>query len=101
MGYHDANELPNYWKYARDYVLQDHLFEPNASWSLPQHLFMVSEWSAWCKKIGDPMSCINELRIAGLSARLPLAQRSIQTTRARPPGLRLDRSHVSACTPAT
>jgi len=24
-------------------VLQDRLFEPNASWSLPQH-FMVSEW---------------------------------------------------------
>jgi phospholipase C len=61
MGYHDAGELPNYWKYARDFVLQDHLFEPNASWSLPQHLFMVSEWSAWCKKIGDPMSCVNEL----------------------------------------
>ena len=51
----------NYWKYARDYVLQDRLFEPNSSWSLPQHLFMVSEWSAWCKQIGDPMSCINEL----------------------------------------
>jgi phospholipase C len=61
MGYHDGNELPNYWKYARDFVLQDRLFEPNASWSLPQHLFLVSEWSAWCKKIGDPMSCVNEL----------------------------------------
>lgn len=61
MGYHDGAELPNYWKYAHDFVLQDHLFEPNASWSLPQHLFMVSEWSAWCKKIGDPMSCVNEL----------------------------------------
>jgi phospholipase C len=61
MGYHDGHELFNYWKYARDYVLQDRLFEPNSSWSLPQHLFMVSEWSAWCKTIGDPMSCINEL----------------------------------------
>jgi len=29
-------------------VLQDRMFEPNASWSLPQHLFMVSEWSAYC-----------------------------------------------------
>jgi phospholipase C len=62
MGYHDERELPNYWKYARDFVLQDRLFEPNASWSLPQHLFLVSEWSAWCKRIGDPMSCINELQ---------------------------------------
>ena len=50
MGYHDGNEIPNYWRYARDYVLQDRLFEPNASWSLPQHLFMVSEWSAWGKQ---------------------------------------------------
>ena len=31
-----------------NFVLQDHLFEPNASWSLPAHLFMVSEWSARC-----------------------------------------------------
>jgi phospholipase C len=62
VGYHDGREIPNYWKYARDYVLQDRLFEPNASWSLPQHLFMVSEWSAWCKRIGDPMSCSNELQ---------------------------------------
>jgi phospholipase C len=62
MGYHDSRELPNYWKYARDFVLQDRLFEPNASWSLPQHLFMVSAWSASCAKIGDPMSCTNELQ---------------------------------------
>ncbi len=57
MGYHDEHEVPNYWRYARDFVLQDHLFEPNASWSLPQHLYMVSEWSAKCSKVGDPMSC--------------------------------------------
>ncbi len=24
------------------------MFEPNASWSLPSHLFLVSEWSAYC-----------------------------------------------------
>ena len=62
MGYHDAREIPNYWTYAENFVLQDHLFEPNASWSLPQHLFMVSEWSAKCAKAGDPMSCINALQ---------------------------------------
>ncbi len=62
MGYHDAREIPNYWTYARNFVLQDHLFEPNSSWSLPQHLFMVSEWSAKCSKAGDPMSCINALQ---------------------------------------
>ena len=48
MGYHDAREIPNYWAYAENFVLQDHMFEPNASWSLPQHLYMVSEWSAFC-----------------------------------------------------
>ncbi len=62
MGYHDAREIPNYWAYAQNFVLQDHLFEPNASWSLPAHLFMVSEWSAKCSKAGDPMSCINALQ---------------------------------------
>jgi phospholipase C len=62
MGYHDGREIPNYWTYAQNFVLQDHLFEPNASWSLPQHLFMVSEWSAKCSQAGDPMSCINALQ---------------------------------------
>jgi phospholipase C len=61
MGYHDAREIPNYWTYAEQYVLQDHMFEPNASWSLPEHLFMVSAWSAKCSS-PDPMSCRNELQ---------------------------------------
>jgi phospholipase C len=62
MGYHDAREIPNYWAYAENYVLQDHLFEPNLSWSLPQHLYLVSEWSARCSQAGDPMSCINAVQ---------------------------------------
>ena len=61
MGYHDARDIPNYWTLAEDFVLQDHMFEPNSSWSLPQHLFMVSEWSARCLHAGNPMSCINAL----------------------------------------
>jgi phospholipase C len=61
MGYHDAHEIPNYWAYAKHFVLQDHMFEPNASWSLPAHLFMVSEWSARCTS-ADPMSCKNSLQ---------------------------------------
>jgi phospholipase C len=62
MGWHDAREIPNYWTYAQDFVLQDHMFEPNASWSLPEHLFMVSGWSARCSVKGDPMSCVNALQ---------------------------------------
>jgi phospholipase C len=59
MGYHTAADIPNYWRYAQDFVLQDHMFEPNQSWSLPQHLFLVSEWSASCSRSLDPFSCRN------------------------------------------
>ncbi len=59
MGYHDAREIPNYWTYAQDFVLQDHMFEPNASWSLPAHLFTVSEWAANCSSAA-PSSCVND-----------------------------------------
>ena len=57
MGYHDAREIPNYWSWAKSYVLQDHLFESDTSWSMPAHLYMVSGWSAKCSRKGDPMSC--------------------------------------------
>jgi phospholipase C len=57
MGYHDGRELPNYWAWAKAFVLQDHLFESDTSWSLPSHLYMVSGWSAKCAAKGDPMSC--------------------------------------------
>jgi phospholipase C len=57
MGHHDAREIPNYWTYARDFVLQDHMYEPVASWSLPEHLFEVSEWSAFCSNPFDAFSC--------------------------------------------
>src|ERR1700737_3276892 len=65
MGFHDAREIPNYWFYAQHFVLQDQMFEPNASWSLPEHLFMVSEWSAHCSVAGDPTSCVNALQNPG------------------------------------
>src|SRR5205809_5772273 len=62
LGYHDGQDIPNYWAYARNFVLQDHMFEPNASWSLPAHLFMVSEWSARCSRRGEPMSCVGAIQ---------------------------------------
>jgi phospholipase C len=61
MGYHTASDLPNYWSYAKNFVLQDHMFEPVASWSLPAHLFQVSEWSAICTRHNAPSSCRNAL----------------------------------------
>jgi phospholipase C len=60
MGYHTAAEIPNYWTYARDFVLQDHMFEAVKSWSLPDHLYQVSEWSARCRT-RSPMSCVNDI----------------------------------------
>jgi len=66
MGYHTASDIPNYWSYAQNFVLQDHMFEPNASWSLPEHLFEVSEWSAYCTRHNDPASCTNALEVPGL-----------------------------------
>ena len=65
MGYKDAHEIPNYWAYAQNFVLQDHMFEPNASWSLPAHLFLVSEWSAHCTRAGDASSCADALQNPG------------------------------------
>jgi phospholipase C len=62
MGYHTQSDIPNYWTYAQDFVMQDHMFEPNASWSLPSHLFLVSEWSAYCTQHDNPSSCQNALQ---------------------------------------
>lgn len=56
MGYHTANEIPNYWTYAQQFVLQDHMFAAAPSFTLPSHLYMVSGWSAKCAS-ADPMSC--------------------------------------------
>jgi phospholipase C len=61
MGYHTAAEIPNYWTYAKDFALDDHMFEPVASWSLPDHLYLVSGWSAICSSPA-PSSCKNEIR---------------------------------------
>ncbi len=60
MGYHTAAEIPNYWAYAHDFALDDHMFEPVKSWSLPDHLYMVSAWSARCRN-RSPMSCVNDI----------------------------------------
>ena len=65
VGYKDARDIPNYWAYAQNFVLQDHMFQPNASWSFPQHLYMVSEWSAKCSTAGDPMSCSTNIDSPG------------------------------------
>jgi len=59
LGYHDGREIPNYWAYAHNFVLRDHMFESVRSWSLPSKLYLLSEWSARCHRAGDPSSCVN------------------------------------------
>jgi phospholipase C len=60
MSYKLRADIPNYWAYADNFVLLDRMFAPAASWSLPEHLYMVSAWSARCYVTGDPMTCEND-----------------------------------------
>jgi phospholipase C len=66
MGWHDAREIPNYWTYARRFVLQDHMFASADSWTLPSHLYLVSAWAARCASAYDPMSCRSDLVQKGI-----------------------------------
>jgi phospholipase C len=61
MSYHDRSQIPNYWAYARSFVLQDHMFEPNWGWSLPAHLWLVSGWSARCRDPYEASTCTSNL----------------------------------------
>ncbi|HEY8017920.1 MAG TPA: alkaline phosphatase family protein [Actinomycetota bacterium] len=61
MGIHARAEIPNYWTYAERYVLQDRMFAPSDSWTLPSHLYLVSAWSAICTAPRDGRTCRSEL----------------------------------------
>ncbi|HLY16607.1 MAG TPA: alkaline phosphatase family protein [Bryobacteraceae bacterium] len=54
MAWHDYHEIPNYWSYAKLYVLQDRLFESIASYSLPAHLYMLAAQSGGYFSITQP-----------------------------------------------
>ena len=99
MGYHDAREIPNYWTYARDFTLQDHMFEPVDSWSLPSHLYLVSGWSADCAS-ASPRSCASDPTQleGGLAQLIPATFRSC--LRARAVQLKSLRQALGHLTPA-
>ncbi len=63
MSYITGKEIPNYWRYARRFVLQDRMFAPADSWTLPAHLFLISAWAARCTDPYDPMSCSSNLEL--------------------------------------
>src|SRR5689334_2170740 len=58
MGYHAGSDIPNYWAYAKNFVLNDRMYESAHSWSLPSHMYMVSAWAADCSNPQNPMSCV-------------------------------------------
>ena len=61
MGYYNGTDIPNYWSYAKHFVLQDRMFEGLHSWSFPSHLWLVSAWSANCAQVDNPESCVSAL----------------------------------------
>ncbi|MEX0832540.1 MAG: alkaline phosphatase family protein [Actinomycetota bacterium] len=61
MTYYRRADIPNYWAYADEFVLQDRMFAPTDSWSLPAHQFLTSAWAAECKNL-NPMSCSGNVR---------------------------------------
>jgi len=61
--------IPNYWDYADHFTLQDRMFAPTDSWTLPAHLFLVSAWSAACTDPTDPMSCKTDINLNDPSLR--------------------------------
>jgi phospholipase C len=70
IGYHTAQEIPNYWAYAKNFVLQDHMFAPADSWTLPAHLYLYSGWSATCGNPFKPMTCSSDLTQSGTLSKL-------------------------------
>ena len=92
MGYHTGADLPNYWAYARNFVLQDHMFEPVSSYSLSR----TSTWS----RPGRPCApnrtwrraADNNAQPAGGPRDPPGSGRQDDET----PELRLDRHDLSA-----
>ena len=69
MSTQSRHAIPNYWAYADHYVLQDAMFAPVDSWTLPAHLFLVSAWSAACSNPADPMSCQSDINLSQAAKR--------------------------------
>jgi phospholipase C len=74
MSYLTRQDIPNYWAYADEFVLQDRMFAPTDGWTLPAHLFLVSGWSAYCYDSNDPMSCISNVDLKEESQRFEYGQ---------------------------
>jgi phospholipase C len=63
LSYYDERRIPNYWAYAEGFTLQDNLFAPTDSWTLPAHLYLMSGWSAYCADPADVLTCSSDLSL--------------------------------------
>jgi phospholipase C len=84
--------IPNYWAYADHFTLEDHMFAPVDSWTMPSHLFLMSGWSAHCPT-RDPMSCVSDITLKGDDRRWDYGERAIYAW--TDVTWLLDRAHVS------
>ncbi len=96
MGYYNGGEIPNYWTYAHDFVLQDHMFEPAKAWSEVSHLYMVSGWSAAVQDANKPFTCVADNQFPEYDKELGALRRPARTRRGGP----VQRRHGLA-TPST
>jgi len=60
MGYHTCSDLPAYCAYAASGVLFDNFYAATTSYSTTSHLYMVSNWSAYCSVPGQASSCVSD-----------------------------------------
>ena len=90
MGYHDAREIPNYWAYAKNFVLQDHMFEPNSPGACPS----TCSWSRSGRRVHDPATTRSAAR--ALPDQPGLAADTTRNAERQDARLRLDRPHLPA-----
>ncbi len=53
VGYYDARDIPNYWKYAHGYTLCDRFFSSEMTGSSPNHVYTVAAKSDEINNIGS------------------------------------------------
>jgi phospholipase C len=82
MAYHtgatSTDQLYSYWQMAKQYVLEDHLFEAVPTWSSPSHNYLVSGWSASYAPGVKGTSCVTSLCKTNLDD--PLSQMAADHT---------------------
>jgi phospholipase C len=68
VGFHTDAEIPNYWTYAKNFVLLDNFYEGARSYSQISHIELTSEWSAKCTNKLDAKSCRTAVAIPNANA---------------------------------